>query len=45
MQAAMGTLLTQARGVSILYERVYDNRLLYVSELRKMGAEIVEVSL
>ena len=41
MQAAMGTLLTQAKGVSILYERVYDNRLLYVSELRKMGAEIV----
>jgi len=41
LQAAMGTLLTQARGVSMLYERVYDNRLLYVSELRKMGAEIV----
>jgi len=41
LQAAMGTLLTQARGVSTLYERVYDNRLLYVSELRKMGAEIV----
>lgn len=33
--------MTQARGVSMLYERVYDNRLLYVSELRKMGAEIV----
>ena len=41
LQAAMGTLLTQAKGVSMLYERVYDNRLLYVSELRKLGAEIV----
>jgi UDP-N-acetylglucosamine 1-carboxyvinyltransferase len=41
MQAAMATLLTQSRGVSIVYERVYDNRLLYVSELRKLGAEIV----
>jgi len=41
LQASMGTLLTQARGVSVVYERVYDNRLLYVGELRKMGAEIV----
>src|SRR3990167_4518770 len=37
----MVTLLTQAHGVSLLQERVFDNRLLYVSELRKMGAEIV----
>ncbi|MSQ27313.1 MAG: UDP-N-acetylglucosamine 1-carboxyvinyltransferase [Dehalococcoidia bacterium] len=41
LQAAVGTLLTQARGVSVVYERVYENRLLYVGELRKMGAEIV----
>ena len=41
LQSVMGPLLTQARGVSMLYERVYDNRLLYVGELRKMGAEIV----
>lgn len=41
LQAAMGTLLTQAKGMSMIYERVYDNRLLYVSELRKLGAEIV----
>ncbi len=41
LQAAVGTLLTQAKGVSMIYERVYDNRLLYVSELRKLGAEIV----
>ena len=41
LQAPLATLLTQSSGVSVLYERVYDNRLLYVGELRKMGAEIV----
>ena len=40
LQSAMGALLTQAQGVSVLYERVYENRLLYVNELRKMGANI-----
>ena len=43
LQASMGVFLTQAEGVSVINERVYDNRLLYVSELRKMGAR-VEVS-
>jgi UDP-N-acetylglucosamine 1-carboxyvinyltransferase len=37
----MAALLTQAQGVSIIHERVFDNRMLYVGELRKMGAEIV----
>ncbi|HEU4759221.1 MAG TPA: UDP-N-acetylglucosamine 1-carboxyvinyltransferase [Dehalococcoidia bacterium] len=41
LQALMAVLLTQARGVSYVHERVFDNRLLYVNELRKMGAEIV----
>ncbi len=41
LQAPMAVLLTQARGVSYVHERVFDNRLLYVSELRKMGAEVV----
>jgi UDP-N-acetylglucosamine 1-carboxyvinyltransferase len=41
LQAPMAVLLTQANGVSYLHERVFDNRLLYVSELRKMGAEVV----
>ena len=41
LQAPMAVLLTQARGVSSIHERVFDNRLLYVSELRKMGAEVV----
>jgi UDP-N-acetylglucosamine 1-carboxyvinyltransferase len=41
LQAPMAALLTQATGVSYVHERVFDNRLLYVSELRKMGAEVV----
>lgn len=40
LQAAFGVLLTQAEGVSIVHERVYENRLLYVKELRKMGAMV-----
>lgn len=41
LQAPVAVLLTQARGVSYVHERVFDNRLLYAGELRKMGAEIV----
>ena len=41
LQAPMAVLLTQARGVSYVHERVFDNRLLYVNELRKLGAEVV----
>lgn len=41
LHAPFAALLTQATGVSIIHERVFDNRMLYVSELRKMGAEIV----
>lgn len=41
LQAPMAVLLTQAHGVSYVHERVFDNRLLYISELRKMGAEVV----
>ncbi len=41
LQAPMAALLTQAQGVSYVHERVFDNRLLYVAELRKMGAEVV----
>lgn len=41
LHAPMAALLTQATGVSIIHERVFDNRMLYVGELRKMGAEIV----
>ncbi|MFN0146369.1 MAG: UDP-N-acetylglucosamine 1-carboxyvinyltransferase [Dehalococcoidia bacterium] len=41
LHAPMAAMLTQAAGVSIIHERVFDNRMLYVSELRKLGAEIV----
>ena len=37
----LASFLTQATGVSVIHERVYDNRLLYISELRKMGADVV----
>lgn len=37
----LAAFLTQCSGVSVIHERVYDNRLLYISELRKMGADIV----
>jgi UDP-N-acetylglucosamine 1-carboxyvinyltransferase len=40
LQAAFASLMTQATGTSTIFERVYDNRLLYTQELRKMGAEI-----
>ena len=40
LQAPLAALLTQAHGVSSIYERVFENRLLYVGELRKMGAEV-----
>ncbi len=43
LQAAFGALLTQAVGTSLIHERVFENRLLYAQELRKMGADI-EVS-
>jgi UDP-N-acetylglucosamine 1-carboxyvinyltransferase len=41
LQAVFAALLTQAEGLSIIQERVYENRLLYEAELRKMGADIV----
>jgi len=40
LQSAFGALLTQANGTSIIHERVFENRFLYLAELRKMGAEI-----
>lgn len=41
LQALVAALLTQAQGVSTLHERVYENRMLYIGELRKFGAEII----
>ncbi len=41
LQPQFATFLTQASGASTVHERVFDNRLLYISELRKMGANVV----
>jgi UDP-N-acetylglucosamine 1-carboxyvinyltransferase len=41
LQPQLAAFLTQAEGASTIHERVYDNRLLYVQELRKLGANIL----
>ncbi len=40
MQAQFVALATQANGVSIIEERLFENRFMHVSELQRMGAEI-----
>jgi UDP-N-acetylglucosamine 1-carboxyvinyltransferase len=40
LQAPFATMLTQAEGRSSVYETMYDGRLRYVSDLRRMGARI-----
>ncbi len=39
-QAPWAVLMTQAKGTSIIHERVYESRFSYVLELQKMGADI-----
>lgn len=39
-QAPWAVLMTQAKGISIIHERVYESRFGYVSQLKKMGADI-----
>ncbi len=40
MQAQFLTLCTQAEGVSVIEERLFENRFMHVSELQRLGAEI-----
>jgi UDP-N-acetylglucosamine 1-carboxyvinyltransferase len=40
LQAAFAVLMTQAQGVSVIHERVFDDRLRYTDQLRAMGATI-----
>ncbi len=40
MQAQFMALSTQANGVSIIEERLFENRFMHVSELQRMGADI-----
>ncbi|OGK26391.1 UDP-N-acetylglucosamine 1-carboxyvinyltransferase [Candidatus Roizmanbacteria bacterium RIFCSPLOWO2_01_FULL_37_12] len=39
-QPNWAVLMTQAKGDSLIYERVFENRFSYVEELRKLGADI-----
>jgi UDP-N-acetylglucosamine 1-carboxyvinyltransferase len=41
LQPQLAAFLTQAHGTSTIHERVFDNRLLYSTELMKMGAEVL----
>ncbi|MEA3371175.1 MAG: UDP-N-acetylglucosamine 1-carboxyvinyltransferase, partial [Campylobacterota bacterium] len=40
MQAQFLALATQAKGVSIIEEKLFENRFMHVSELQRMGADI-----
>lgn len=39
-QAQMMVLLTQAEGISLITERIYESRFMHVSELARLGADI-----
>lgn len=39
-QGPWAILMTQAKGVAVIHETVYENRFGYVGELKKMGADI-----
>jgi UDP-N-acetylglucosamine 1-carboxyvinyltransferase len=39
-QPPWAVLMTQAKGDTTIHERIYENRFMYVEELRKMGAQI-----
>lgn len=41
VQAQMCALLTQANGISIITERIFESRFMHVSELARMGAKII----
>lgn len=40
LQAPMGVVMTQAQGVSRIFERLYEGRFGYLFELEKMGAHV-----
>ncbi|GIX48744.1 MAG: UDP-N-acetylglucosamine 1-carboxyvinyltransferase [Candidatus Tectimicrobiota bacterium] len=40
MQAQLTVLMTQAEGISVIRETIFENRLMHVAELRRMGAHI-----
>lgn len=40
MQSIFGSMLTLAKGTSIVVENIFENRYKYISELKKMGSKI-----
>lgn len=40
LQSPMGVLMTQAQGVSRMFERLFEGRMAYLYELEKMGAHV-----
>lgn len=42
MQPPMTVLLTQAEGLSLVHETIYESRLLYTDKLNTMGANIIQ---
>lgn len=40
MQSIFGSMLTIAKGTSVIVENIFENRYKYISELKKMGAKI-----
>jgi len=41
LQAPMTVLLTQAKGLSMVHETIYESRLFYIDMLNRMGANII----
>jgi len=44
LQAPFGVLATQAQGSSLVFDTLYEGRLKYISELKRMGADAVILS-
>ncbi|MDH4018605.1 MAG: UDP-N-acetylglucosamine 1-carboxyvinyltransferase, partial [Xanthomonadales bacterium] len=44
LQAQFMALMTQARGTSVITERIFENRFMHVQELARMGANITPKS-
>jgi len=40
LQALFGVLATQANGTSLIFDTLYEGRLRYIDELKKMGADV-----
>ncbi|PKL72728.1 UDP-N-acetylglucosamine 1-carboxyvinyltransferase [Candidatus Kuenenbacteria bacterium HGW-Kuenenbacteria-1] len=41
LQAPFTVLLTQAQGISLIHETIYEGRLFYIDKLNRMGAHII----